>query len=163
MEMSRLRPIHTFNRLGDGPSILVKNIFQRVLGVFFGQVIFASDRLRDEIADNPDRMERKLWLSAVAASTKVVTRRVISTNLVSYWPSGLPAVPTPVFEELLPGLPRHLHTLIDAIEARAGLLIDAAPHRGKMACDFDRRRAVIQVPDGGPPRGNASVFHELST
>jgi hypothetical protein len=30
-----------------------------------------------------------------------------------------------------------------------------------MACDFGRRRAVIQVPDGGPPRDSASVYHEL--
>lgn len=74
-------------------------------------------------------------------------------------------MPTPFFEELLPALPRHLRNLIDAIEDRAGLPIDAArpdlPHQQKMSCDFRRGRAAILVPEGGPPRGNASVFHEL--
>jgi hypothetical protein len=70
-------------------------------------------------------------------------------------------MPTPVFEEYLPGLPRPLRRLVDAIEGRAGLSIDAAPHADKMACQFGQRLAVIRVPDGGPPRDNASVFHEL--
>lgn len=70
-------------------------------------------------------------------------------------------MPTPIFDELLPGLPRHLRRLVDTIEARAGLLIDATPHREKMACDFGRLHAVIQVPDGGPPRDSASIYHEL--
>ncbi|QYD70083.1 hypothetical protein KZJ38_07160 [Paraburkholderia edwinii] len=70
-------------------------------------------------------------------------------------------MPTAVFEQLLPGLPRPLRRLVGAIEDRAGLSIDATPHGERMACDFGRHRAVIQVPDGGPPRDSASVYHEL--
>ncbi|WP_321906069.1 hypothetical protein, partial [Paraburkholderia tropica] len=70
-------------------------------------------------------------------------------------------MPTPVFEELLPQLPRHLRRLIDNIEVRAALLIDATLNRETMACEFDRHRAAILVLVSGPPRGNASVFHEL--
>ncbi|MEM5292729.1 hypothetical protein VSR82_00030 [Burkholderia sp. JPY481] len=74
-------------------------------------------------------------------------------------------MPTPRFEELLPGLPRHLRKLIGTIEDRADLPIDAARRTGPdplpMSCDFGHDRAMILVPDGGPPRGNASVLHEL--
>ncbi|RQH09597.1 hypothetical protein [Paraburkholderia dinghuensis] len=72
-------------------------------------------------------------------------------------------MPVQYFSELplFAGLSVDLRELVGNIEHHAGRRIAVERTEiGKMACDFDRHVAVIQVPDAGPPRVS-SVFHEL--
>lgn len=63
--------------------------------------------------------------------------------------------------ELFTHLPRWLQDLVAKIEGHAQLRVEArwSDQQG-MACEFGKRKAVIQVPADGPAR-RASVFHEL--
>jgi len=59
------------------------------------------------------------------------------------------------------GLPEDLRELVADIEHHAGLRVVVEPTaKEKMSCEFGKRRAVVQVPEAGPPRAS-SLFHEL--
>ncbi|MFB9123471.1 hypothetical protein E2553_19380 [Paraburkholderia dipogonis] len=73
-------------------------------------------------------------------------------------------MPTEYFTELelYGNLPRRLRELTEIIENHAELRIEAVSTDQKgMACEFGKGKARIQLPSDGPPRDNASVYHEL--
>ncbi|OAJ52509.1 hypothetical protein A6V36_13970 [Paraburkholderia ginsengiterrae] len=66
-------------------------------------------------------------------------------------------MPTQYLTELplFAGLPEDLRELVCDIEHHAGLRVIAeSTAKEKMACEFGKRKAVIQVPEAGPPRAS---------